>query len=1107
MPKYLKTSILIILIILPTILCAETHVSSYVSGEWNTAGSPYILDSTIVISYNDSLLIQPGVTVHIGANDSIKVMGTFNAIGAETDSIYFLPAENDSTWKIIYFSAQANPNNQMQYCRLEEAGGYLIKTFNRTTFSNCTFICEEYAIVGDGDDGSVLDCKFITDGFAISTVAGSNQTISGNDFTECVCGIDGFFASGTFIDNVMDNNNPFAQLVAMSNVEVSGNTCGGWFSLQASNGNITGNNFGGSVDIDGSNLTISENQIDGQFDCTFGGSQIEILNNNFNYVGMGSGLYIRNADNLLVQYNQILDAIQTDDCTNFICRDNVFHGASFSMGDCEVVGNSSLSGYFNFGGGCDAILDSNYIEGNLYIGEDTFVEARNNEILWLTGVYRDEIVWVQGNLIFENNTVVSTCYSTFITELVYVEDIGTLTLTNNIIVGDNVNSTGLKVDNGGVVDNSYNCFWKCDVVYEGCEAGIGEFYADPYLVEGSPFDPGLQAISPCIDSGDPSSPNDPDGIRNDMGYRFFDNRYDHAPTVYSDTSSIASQGQEYVYWAKASDDGNNLTFSFEDLPGWLITPSARTIADSIELTGNVPGTQSDFDFLIRVEDSFGQIDTQRVFVESIPHSVISGILTGILPVSGSPYLMTADVIVPVNECLTIEPGVEIDVRRSPEPDGKFAIMVHGQILAEGTESDTIIFTSAEEEPEYDWAGIQLIKCREDTSKISFCRLEHTTSGSVRADSSSLFYIRNNIIEENLFGLYLFNHSGGQIYNCYFDKNEYGSLRIQASSLEIFNNHFADSSYYSIFVDSSDVYIHDNLFTGFSGVKINYNSKPLIAWNTFYNMQEGGSISISNGSEPIIVNNTIKSFGGGIYFYYNTNPVIMNNIIADCNGYGIMLSSIGTPPDTFNIKYNNVWNNAGGNFVDFPDSLGYGQLASVNINGDSCDIFFNISTDPMFEGGDPFSFVLTDGSPCIDAGHPDTSYYDNEDPQNPGFALYPAKGTIINDMGRYGGHGTSFWMEVFDRETGSHLEAISLRQNYPNPFNSSTRIEFDVPKLMKVNITVYDILGRETAVLADKLYTPGTHSIDWNASDYSSGIYFLRMRTDNYVRSRKVVLVK
>ena len=104
MPKYLKTSILIILIILPTILCAETHVSSYVSGEWNTAGSPYILDSTIVISNNDSLLIQPGVTVRIGENDSIKVLGTFNAVGTETDSIYFLPAETDSTWKIIYFS-------------------------------------------------------------------------------------------------------------------------------------------------------------------------------------------------------------------------------------------------------------------------------------------------------------------------------------------------------------------------------------------------------------------------------------------------------------------------------------------------------------------------------------------------------------------------------------------------------------------------------------------------------------------------------------------------------------------------------------------------------------------------------------------------------------------------------------------------------------------------------------------------------------------------------------------------------------------------------------------------------------------------------------------
>ena len=111
--------ILSILLLQSSLIFADTHVSGYVSGEWTQLGSPYILDSTIVIEQNTSLSIQPGVTVRIGALDSIKVHGGFSAVGTANDSIRFLPHESDSTWKVIYFYPESSDTNSFIYCHFE----------------------------------------------------------------------------------------------------------------------------------------------------------------------------------------------------------------------------------------------------------------------------------------------------------------------------------------------------------------------------------------------------------------------------------------------------------------------------------------------------------------------------------------------------------------------------------------------------------------------------------------------------------------------------------------------------------------------------------------------------------------------------------------------------------------------------------------------------------------------------------------------------------------------------------------------------------------------------------------------------------------------------
>jgi hypothetical protein len=85
--------------------------------------------------------------------------------------------------------------------------------------------------------------------------------------------------------------------------------------------------------------------------------------------------------------------------------------------------------------------------------------------------------------------------------------------------------------------------------------------------------------------------------------------------------------------------------------------------------------------------------------------------------------------------------------------------------------------------------------------------------------------------------------------------------------------------------------------------------------------------------------------------------------------------------------------------------------------------------------------------------------------------------------------------------------FSLGQNYPNPFNPSTTIQFAIPKTSLVKLNVYDVLGREAESLVDEHLNPGIYEVEWNGSNYTSGVYYYRITADNYLETRKMILLK
>ena len=85
--------------------------------------------------------------------------------------------------------------------------------------------------------------------------------------------------------------------------------------------------------------------------------------------------------------------------------------------------------------------------------------------------------------------------------------------------------------------------------------------------------------------------------------------------------------------------------------------------------------------------------------------------------------------------------------------------------------------------------------------------------------------------------------------------------------------------------------------------------------------------------------------------------------------------------------------------------------------------------------------------------------------------------------------------------------FSLSSVYPNPFNPIANIDFSIPEDIQISISIFDINGREIESLYDDIMISGFHSISWNADRYSSGIYFIRFKTESSIINQKLMLIK
>jgi len=107
------------------------------------------------------------------------------------------------------------------------------------------------------------------------------------------------------------------------------------------------------------------------------------------------------------------------------------------------------------------------------------------------------------------------------------------------------------------------------------------------------------------------------------------------------------------------------------------------------------------------------------------------------------------------------------------------------------------------------------------------------------------------------------------------------------------------------------------------------------------------------------------------------------------------------------------------------------------------------------------------------------------------------------------------MTPVEWEEGDHAQLpkeFDLRQNYPNPFNPGTVIEYALPKSAHVTIEIYNLLGQKVNVLVDKNQKVGRYRVDWDGKDkkgeeLASGIYFYRIQAEDFVKCKKMIMLK
>jgi len=285
-----------------------------------------------------------------------------------------------------------------------------------------------------------------------------------------------------------------------------------------------------------------------------------------------------------------------------------------------------------------------------------------------------------------------------------------------------------------------------------------------------------------------------------------------------------------------------------------------------------------------------------------------------------------------------------------------------------------------------------------------------------------------------------------------------------------------------------------------------NCSPEIGYNIIkYNSaSEGGGIYVSNGSPTIIKNLIVGNqgfFGGGGIYAENSVVSVVNCTFSGNDAQWYKGGAI-----YFNGNYLTIENSIlfyDDASIEDPElhlEAGIAELSYTDIDG-GWDGTGNFDTHPLFRNlENDFHLMATEcgdseDSPLIDMGNPDIL----DEILDCDYGL----GSLASDMGVYGG-GDSAGVGIDEIYIP---DEIVLLNNYPNPFNAQTQINYSLNSPGHINLDIYDMLGRKIITLVNQYKPAGDYIVNWDANEYSTGIYLAKLKTGSGASIIKLTLLK
>lgn len=572
----------------------------------------------------------------------------------------------------------------------------------------------------------------------------------------------------------------------------------------------------------------------------------------------------------------------------------------------------------------------------------------------------------------------------------------------------------------------------------------------------------------------------------------------------------------------------------------------------------------------------------------IDMTFVCGTVVGVWDSTGSPYIVTCDLLVPTDEQLEIRPGVRVEFA------GPYTFEVRGTLRALGNETDSILFTIDTLAHPDRWEGIRLLSAS-DSSRFEYCRIEHA-------------YSHHGDVFDGGGGLHALECSP-TISHCWFLRN-----RGTRSGGGV-------SGY------MSNLRLTDCRFTGnqaiYGGGAVFQFSRPTVQRCIFeYNVaNQGGGLGYWWDAGSVINCTFVGNHGddaGGIRISTDAAPEVTNCLFMHNTGRAAIALYENVVPGV--IAYNDFFGNPAAVYsLQLPLPPDIGINTRVNLNGDSCDPYFNLLRDPLFANENTGDYRLTEASPCIDAGDPAQSrdadgtiadigaisflhrqfcltihfpggFAGIGCPCSYPFQLPEGSPVLVRrDLTRNGrtlddpiagsfnittgaglppwdGYWTprpdsqltvdSFYVEIltslccwlsgnlrfadsdtatvelsswschesgtfggcFDSETTlldpRSKPADSLAAEHPdplvaipNPFNAVTELRLSLATAQYVELTIFDITGREVATLARGHCDSGVHQLRFDGTNLATGLYFANLRVGSEHTVRKLLLLK